>query len=461
MTAVFPSLPSRLQVQALETMALVWRCDPPRHDISLEAISEALLSAALLLTGAQQGRWAESELRSLEARIAAVGGCLAPGLRSSGPDSLQAWRQETHDRLRSLLEPPVLAAAEAALGPLLQYHHPSDLRACFALLRQELAPLLQEHPAPWLDTLLALVPKRQIAVFQAWQISHAGVLPPPSLLQQLQAELQSQAGLVPVPTEATQPTTDLAVLERYDVTADALRRRIVTDLLTSVIFPEHAMADVISELMKDLDIPPPYPSRLEPEWLMTLSAKTRVDLMESWDDLRLRHWIENNLLNRATEYFHQSASDFDRYVYECIQVSNAEMAHKLIQLLAVSESNFGQLATRYSEGEERWTRGLVGPVQASALGPELRTLLTRLKPGEIHPPCRLDGDLRIVRLLHHFPASLDQSLCKQLMWEIFEQDLDASVMHHLDQIEQSVGDLPALFQSFNLLPADRTTPYKD
>ena len=355
----------------------------------------------------------------------------------------------------------MLAAAEAALGPLLQYHRPADLRACFALLRQELAPLLQEHPAPWLDALRELVPERQIAVFQTWQLAHAGVLPPPSLLQQLQAELQPQAGLVPVPPEATQPATDLAVLERYDVTADALRRRIVNDLLTSVIFPEHAMAEVISELMKDLDIPPPYPSRLEPEWLMTLSAKTRVDLMESWDDLRLRHWIENNLLDRATEYFHQSASDFDRYVYECIQVSNAEMAHKLIQLLAISESNFGQLATRYSEGEERWTKGLVGPVQASALGPELRSLLTRLRPGEIHPPCSVDGDFRIVRLLHHLPASLDQSLCKQLMWEIFEQDLDASVMHHLDQIEQSVGDLPALFQSFSLLPPERITPYKD
>jgi len=461
MTAVFPSLSSRLQVQALETMALVWRCDPPRHDISLEAISEALLSAEQLLIGAQQGRWAESDLRSLEDRIAAVGGCLAPGLRSDGPDSLRLWLQETHDRLRSLLEPPVLAAAEAAFGPLLQYHQPADLKGCFALLQQELAPLLQEHPAPWLDALRELVSERQIAVFQAWQDSQAGVLPPPSLLQQLQAELQTQAGLVPVPTEATQPASDLAVLERYDVTADALRRRIVTDLLTSVIFPEHAMADVISELMKDLDIPPPYPSRLEPEWLMTLSAKTRVDLMESWDDLRLRHWIENNLLDRATEYFHQSASDFDRYVYECIHVSDTELIHKLYELLVISDSNLGEIAARYSEGEERWTRGLVGPVQASALGPELRSLLTRLRPGEIHPPCSVDGEVRIVRLLHHIPASLDQSLSKQLMWEIFEQDLDASVMHHLDQIEQSVGDLPALFQSFSLLPAERAIPYKD
>ena len=197
MTAVFPSLPSRLQVQALETMALVWRCDPPRHDISLEAISEALLSAALLLTGAQQGRWAESELRSLEARIAAVGGCLAPGLRSSGPDSLQAWRQETHDRLRSRLEPPVLAAAEAALGPLLQYHQPADLRACFALLRQELAPLLQEHPAPWVDALRELVPERQIAVFQTWQLAHAGVLPPPPCFSSCRLNCNPRPGWCP------------------------------------------------------------------------------------------------------------------------------------------------------------------------------------------------------------------------------------------------------------------------
>lgn len=457
MTALFPSLCSRLQVQALETMALVWRSDPPRHDISLEAISEALLSAEQLLTAAHQGRWAESDIRSLEARIAAVGGCLAPGLRSSGPDSLQAWRQETHDRLRSLVEPPVLAAAEAAFGPLLRHHQPADLRACFALLRQELAPLLQEHPAPWLDALLELALERQVAVFRAWQDAHAGLLPPPSLLQLLQAELlqaepQPQAGLVAVQPEAMQATSDLAVLERYDVTADALRRRIVSDLLTSVIFPEHAMADVISELMKDLDIPPPYPSRLEPEWLMTLSAETRIALMESWEDLRLRHWIENNLLDRATEHFHQRASDFDRYVYECIHVSDAELIHKLYELLVISDNSLGELAARYSEGEERWTRGLVGPVQASALGPELRSLLTRLSPGEIHPPCSVDGDIRIVRLLHHLPASLDQSLCTQLMWEIFEQDLDASVMHHLDQIEQGECDLPALFQSFKLLP---------
>ncbi|MCP9859324.1 DUF445 domain-containing protein [Cyanobium sp. Cruz-8H5] len=449
---LYPSLPPELQVRVLQTMALLWRCDPPRHDISLEAISEALLSAEQLLTGARQGRWAESDIRSLEVRIAAVGGCLAPGLRSSGPESLQSWRQEIHGRLRSLFELPVLAAAEAAFGPLLQHHQPADLPACFALLRQELAPLLQEHPAPWLDALLALAPERQVAVFRAWQVSDAGVQPPPSLLQQLQSELQPQAGLVAVQPEAMQPATDLAVLERYEVTADALRRRIVSDLLSSVIFPEHAMADVISELMKDLDIPPPYPSRLDPEWLLTLSAETRVALIESWDDLRLRRWIETNLHERASDHFHQRAADFDRYVYECIQLSDVEMAHKLHQLLAISESNFGQLATRYSEGEERWTRGLVGPVQASALGPELRSLLTRLRPGEIHPPCRLDGDLRIVRLLHHFPASLDQSLCRQLMWEIFEQDLDASVMHHLDQIEQSVGDLPALFQSFSLLP---------
>lgn len=114
---------------------------------------------------------------------------------------------------------------------------------------------------------------------------------PPSLLQQLQAELELQAGLAVNQPEATQPTSDLAVLERYEVTADALRRRIMSDQLASVIFPEHAMAVVIRELMEDLDLPPPYPNRLDPEWLLTLSAEKRVALMESWEDLRLRRRI--------------------------------------------------------------------------------------------------------------------------------------------------------------------------
>jgi len=527
MHALFPSLAPELQVRALQTMALLWQSDPPRHDISLEAVSEALLAAQRLLDGARAGHWAQTDLRNLEAQVAAVGGCLAPGLRSSGPDSLQWWRQTIHEPLRQLLQPPVLAAAEAALGSLLQRHQPDDLRHCFTLLRQELAPLQQDSPVPWADALLDLEPQRQIAVFRAWQAAlpsasltptiaafaaearllrtaaiEGSLLPAlqalaaalhdagaplvglpdaealtavaaearPGVLQLLQAEFQQrpphsavellhrlqalcEAELMAVPPQASQAAADLAVLERYDVTADALRRRIVSDLIDTVTFPEQAMADVISELMQDLAIPPPYPSRLDPEWLQTLLPDTRIALMESWEDLRLRHWIESHLHDRASELFRERASDFDRFVYETIQVSDAELARKLHQMLELSASSFGELAARYSEGEERWTRGLVGPVRASELAPELRALLTRLRPDEIHPPCRLDGDLCIVRLLHLFPARLDQALHQQLMWELFEQDLDASVSLYLDQIDQGTCDLPGLFQSLSLLPA--------
>lgn len=537
MDGLFQSLSPERQIEALQTMAALWQCDPPRHDITLEAISAALRCEDQLLEAAWQGRWEESAILELEARITAVGGGLASGLRSSGPDSLQTWREATFGRLGSRLTPPVRAAAVAALGAVLRRQRPADLASCFALLQQQLAALLHEGSgSPWREVLLALEPRRQVAVFEAWRAAQAdtGGSPPtligtiaafaaeaellrvaageaplrpalealerallnagaplpglpaatalgdqhqldaPELRHRLRAELQQRpassarelleriealpaaalaADPAADPAAARNPAWELAVLERYDVTGDALRRRLVRELVDGVTFPEEAMAEVIRELMDDLAIPPPYPERLDPDWLLTLSNETRLALVDSWEDLRLRHWIEAHYSERAEQSFQQRAGDFDRYVYECIQLGDAALAQQLHQLLQLNAGTLGDLAARYSEGEERWTRGVVGPLPASALDPELRALLARLTPGEVHPPCQLNGSYRIVRLLHRFPARFDQTLRQQLMWELFEEDLEASVSHHLGQIDRGNPDLPPLFEALSLLPA--------
>lgn len=539
MKGLFQSLSPERQIEALQTMAALWQSDPPRHDISLEAISAALRCEDQLLQAAWDGRWEESALLELEARITAVGGRLASGLRSSGPDSLQTWRDQSFGRLASRLTPPVQAAALAALGAVLRRQRPANLAGCFALLHQQLAPLLQEGSgSPWGEVLLALEPQRQVAVFDAWRTAQAAPAPrqPPALIatiaafaaeaellraatteaplrpalaamaralqeagspllglpdaaslgddpgaereldapglrRRLRTELQQQpassarelleriqelaaasaAALAADPGAARDPAWELAVLERYDVTGDALRRRLVRELVDDVTFPEDAMAEVIRELLDDLAIPPPYPERLDPDWLLTLSSETRLALMDSWEDRRLRHWIEAHYSERAEQTFAERSGDFDRYVYECIQVSDAALAQQLHQLLLLSGNTLGDLAAGYSEGEERWTRGVVGPLPATALAPELRALLARLAPGELQPPCQLDGRHRIVRLLHRFPARLDQTLRQELMWELFEADLEASVSHHLGQLDPGNPALPPLFEALSLL----------
>lgn len=457
MTSLFASLSSPLQVQALDTMAGIWRCDPPRHDIDLELISAALLERERLLEEARRGCWEEGSIRELETLITAVGGNLAPDLRSHGPQSLQVWREASFGRLRGLLQPAAAAAALKAVGAALQRQQPRDLASCFALQRQLLAPLLDEEaPPPWIANLLALEPEHQVAVFEALAAAcQTGADPADSgLLSTLLSALPQNSGLVTTERRAGVATftSELELLDRYGVTADALRRGLVLNLVNSVSFPENTMAAVIAELMDDLNIPPPYPERIDQAWLDTLSEATRCALIESWEDLRLRHWIEANLNDQAEALFAQRASEFDRYIYECVQTSDAELAQNIHRLATLSVNNLGELATRYSEGEERWTKGVVGPVLASELHGSLRARLQRLQPGELSEPLPAEGTYQIVRLLHHFPARLDQALRQQLLWELFEQELETRVDAGLREIEAGEVDFPALLGSVTLLP---------
>jgi len=441
MTALFPTLSSQLQAQALETMALLWQAQPPRHDIGLEEISAALVCRDQLLEAARRGRWDEAGIRELESRITSAGGAIPPDLRCTGPRALPLWREECFAPLRSLLAPAVQAAALKLVGAALRRQQPADLAACFALQRQVLAPLLHpDEPHPWREQLLALEQPQQVELFETWAEGFRGASEPLAF-----------TALPPLP-EPPRSTSELEVLERYGVTADALRRRLVSNLVNAVSFPEDTMAAVVSELLEDLAIPPPHPARIEPEWLATLSDETRLALVDSWEDLRLRHWIETHFTDQVEQIFLERAADYDRYVYECIQVADAELAGNLHRLVQLSASNLADLAASYSEGPERWTRGVVGPVPAAELPQELRVLFSTLQPGAVSAPIPVAGQHHIVRVLHHFSATLDQTLRQQLLWELFEQELEAEVDACLSRIEADQIEFPALIGGLALLP---------
>jgi hypothetical protein len=146
------------------------------------------------------------------------------------------------------------------------------------------------------------------------------------------------------------------------------------------------------------------------------------------DDLR---WFATRA--RRLEIFrnHQHAEDvelrflerkleLDQVTYSLIRVEDQELAEELYQQIREGEADFADLAPIHSQGQERHTRGVIGPVPLALAHPALVNRLRTGEPGQIWEPFHLVNVWLILRMEQRFPAQLDQATRDQLIEELFD-----------------------------------------
>lgn len=116
--------------------------------------------------------------------------------------------------------------------------------------------------------------------------------------------------------------------------------------------------------------------------------------------------------------------DLDQVIYSMIRVRDGELAAELHQQIQEGEAEFGSLAMRYSIGQERFSRGIVGPVPLGAAHPDVMHRLRSGEPGQLWDPFFLVDVWLLIRLETRLPAQLDDRLRQQLEQELFERWLD-------------------------------------
>ena len=122
--------------------------------------------------------------------------------------------------------------------------------------------------------------------------------------------------------------------------------------------------------------------------------------------------VESRFLDRKLE--------LDKVVYSLIRVRDADLAAELYQQIRDGEAEFSQLASNYSDGQERLSHGLVGPVPVAAAHPDLINCLRNGKPGQLFKPFFVVDIWLVVRLERYMAAQLDDAMREQLEWELFE-----------------------------------------
>jgi parvulin-like peptidyl-prolyl isomerase len=210
-------------------------------------------------------------------------------------------------------------------------------------------------------------------------------------------------------------------LARWGLLDQVARERCIDRLLSNRPLPEpELLRQMRQELEQKLGLLDPEQRSqwlqqhgLSEEELDRMAARTWQWLM--WCRERWGSGLETIFLRRKAE--------FDRVSYSMLRLRDAELAAELYQQIKEGESLFSDLASTFSEGPEKHSGGLLGPVPLSQPHPALAKLLQVSKPGQLWPPKRHEGWWLIVRLEKLLPASLDTNLQKTLLLEEGERAL--------------------------------------
>lgn len=126
-------------------------------------------------------------------------------------------------------------------------------------------------------------------------------------------------------------------------------------------------------------------------------------------------------------YFLERKAQLDQVTYSLIRTKNASLAQELFFRLNDDGASFTELASRYSEGQEAKTGGVVGPVELDVPHPVLSKMLSVSKPKQLWPPTQIGEWLVITRLEQFEPAKFDQGMRRRLLVERFQNWLKQQI----------------------------------
>ncbi len=135
---------------------------------------------------------------------------------------------------------------------------------------------------------------------------------------------------------------------------------------------------------------------------------------------RLRRYSQARYGSEAEIRFLDRKLDLDQVTYSLLRVSDRDEAEELYLQLREGEADFAALVAAHSEGRERITRGLIGPIALTAGHPSLTERLRVGSPGQLWPPFEVAGWWLLVRLEQRFPAQLDDAMRVRMVDELFQ-----------------------------------------
>jgi len=152
------------------------------------------------------------------------------------------------------------------------------------------------------------------------------------------------------------------------------------------------------------------------------------------NSFRFRRLCKKNYFHKAEERYLKRKASLDQVVYSLIRVKEPFLAKELYLQITSNEKDFGDLASQFSEGEEKKSRGIVGPVSLSQSHPKIMEFLKSAEINDVSTPTQVDKWNVIIRLESLIESNLDEFMKQQMSEEIFAELIEEEATEKVNEL---------------------------
>jgi hypothetical protein len=196
-----------------------------------------------------------------------------------------------------------------------------------------------------------------------------------------------------------------------------------------------AQAWVLDEIVQVIELPPEEEKQLVRQFVEAKGVSSDEALQAwlkqkrlSYNDLlyfatkktRVERWQLRRYREEAEIRFLERKLELDTVVYSLLRLKDRELADELFHRIQAGEDDFPTLAESYSHGQEKNTRGLIGPVPLAAGHPELVSRLRVSRLGQLWPPFQVADLWVVMRFERLLPAQLNREMRARMVEELFQ-----------------------------------------
>ena len=222
------------------------------------------------------------------------------------------------------------------------------------------------------------------------------------------------------------------LLKSNNLINQLVRSELIKDLVSKVSLESEIETEAINNFKNSLGIDDSNYKK----FLLDNELNDKQFLELALRKVKLEKFGEENFNHQVSSHYLKRKAELDIVVYSLIRISDIFKAKEIYLRLLEKEADFGDLSSLYSEGIEKKTRGIIGPIPLVKAHPDLREVLINCQPGKINTPIHIEGFYLITRLESLDRAELDDFMKLKMREELFNTWLNIEAKRISDELSQ-------------------------